>query len=92
MPKRMSIAAARDQLTRVVKNAEHRSPVVLTRRGQPVAVVLSYQEYEKYQDGRSSFSRDLEKFREEEDLQQMGLQPDEWLPVRDPSPGRGVTL
>lgn len=45
MPKRYSIAAARNSLARLVHEAEAGQPVELTRRGNAVAVVVSVAEY-----------------------------------------------
>jgi prevent-host-death family protein len=42
-----SIAEAKTQLTKVVREAERGKVVQLTRRGEPVAVVLSQGEYRK---------------------------------------------
>jgi antitoxin Phd len=46
MPKTYSIAEARHNLAAIVHEAERQSPVALTRRGEPVAVLLSIQEYQ----------------------------------------------
>lgn len=42
-----SIAEARDQLARIVYDAEAGQIVRLTRRGKPVAVLVSVEEYER---------------------------------------------
>ena len=47
MSKAYSIAEARNQLSRVVHEAESTGEVQLTRRGKPVAVVLSMDEYRR---------------------------------------------
>lgn len=47
MTKQYSIAEARNQLSKVVHEAEGTGSVELTRRGQPVAVVLSLSEYRR---------------------------------------------
>ena len=47
MSKAYSIAEARNQLSRVVHEAENTGEVQLTRRGKPVAVVLSMDEYRR---------------------------------------------
>ncbi len=47
MSKADSIAEARNQLSRVVHEAENTGEVQLTRRGKPVAVVLSMDEYRR---------------------------------------------
>ena len=44
---RTSIYAARNNLSNFVKIAERGEPVELTRYDKPVAVIISYEEYEK---------------------------------------------
>lgn len=43
--KSVSIADAKNRLTELLYNAEDGQPVQVTRRGQPVAVLLSEHEY-----------------------------------------------
>lgn len=43
----VSIAEARDQLSTWVRSAEHGSAVVLTRRGRPVAAIVSADEFRR---------------------------------------------
>lgn len=45
MPKRVTIAEARDQLSAHVRSAEHGTPVVITRRGRAVAAIVGADEY-----------------------------------------------
>lgn len=40
-----SVAEARDKLARLVHEAEHGRPVRITRRGKPVAVLISQADY-----------------------------------------------
>ncbi|MEW6280102.1 MAG: type II toxin-antitoxin system Phd/YefM family antitoxin [Candidatus Eremiobacterota bacterium] len=47
--RRYTIAEARDQLARIVHAVESEGPVEFTRRGKPVAVLVSLSDY-----GRSS--------------------------------------
>ncbi|MCC6212329.1 MAG: type II toxin-antitoxin system prevent-host-death family antitoxin [Burkholderiales bacterium] len=47
MDKRMSIAQAKDQLTALVRAAERGEVVTVTRRGKPVARVLSESGYRR---------------------------------------------
>ena len=48
-----SIADAKNQLTRLIHQAERGEPVHLTRRGKPVAVLLSEDEYARLCQGQS---------------------------------------
>lgn len=45
---RVSIAEAKSSLSDLLKHA-HTAPVIVTRRGQPDAVILPYDEYERLQ-------------------------------------------
>jgi prevent-host-death family protein len=47
--KTISISEAKDQLPRIVHEAEAGSAVALTRRGKPVAIILSKAEYDRLQ-------------------------------------------
>jgi antitoxin Phd len=47
---------ARDKLSRVIDNAISSGPQVITRRGVEVAVVLSYQEYQRMTANQHNFS------------------------------------
>lgn len=89
MVKKYSIAEARDNLPGVVHEAEAGARVELTRRGKPVAVLLSLDEYERLARGRRSFWESYAEFRREFDLAELGIDPDEIFGgLRDSSPGR----
>ena len=45
MPKQVTIAEARDQLSAHVRSAEHGTPVVITRRGRTGAAIVGAEEY-----------------------------------------------
>jgi prevent-host-death family protein len=47
MPKQVTIAEARDQLSAHVRSAEHCMPVVITRRGRAVAAIVAAEELER---------------------------------------------
>ena len=47
-----SIANAKAQLTRLIHKAEKGEPVHITRRGKPVAVLLSEEEYARLRQGQ----------------------------------------
>lgn len=42
-----SIAEAKNQLTAIIHQAETGQPITISRRGKPVAVILSIAEYER---------------------------------------------
>jgi prevent-host-death family protein len=49
----VSIAEAKNQLARIVQQAEAGEPVHITRHGKPVAVLLSEMEYERLRAGQA---------------------------------------
>lgn len=91
MPREFSIAEARNQLPALVHQVEKGPPVRLTRRGKPVAVLVSLREYERLGPRRPDLWAAIEAFRRETDLSD--LDPEEiFAGVRDSSPGREVEL
>ena len=89
MSKTYSIAEAKSHLSRLVHQVEEGAPVELTRRGRPVAVLLSIQEYKRLQTPRKSSWDAVEKFRSTHNVAELDIDPDEVFAVeKDPSPGR----
>lgn len=87
MSKQYSIAEARENLAHVIQEAEQGSTVRLTRRGRPVAVLLSLDEYERLSRKRRSFWEAYQEFRQE--YGNDGIETaDVFDGVRDSSPGR----
>ncbi len=60
---RASIYEARNNLSNLVKIAEGGEPVELTRYDKPVAVLISYEEYET-KDKKSDFLESLKELKE----------------------------
>ena len=89
MSRRFSIAQARDNLAKLVHSVKKHSHVILTRRGEPVAVLVSFEEYQQMKEGKPVFFRALEEFRKRADIANA---PDDLAEafddVRDSSPGR----
>lgn len=92
MAHRYSVAEARAHLPSIIEQAEAGEAVELTRRGRPVAVVLSREEFERLRSERPSFSVAYRAFRKEHALADVGLDRDFAAAVRDRSPGRKVKL
>jgi prevent-host-death family protein len=88
MSKRYSIAEARHNLAAIVHEAERESPVELTRRGEPVAVLLSLQAYQRLLSKETHFWDAYTTFRSSIDLAQLNIEPSLFEGVRDRSPGR----
>ena len=64
MQKQFSIAEAKNKLPSIIHYVEKGPFVKLTRRGKPVAVLLSVQEYERLTRKHSGFWRALLAFRQ----------------------------
>ncbi len=90
MPKSYSIAEARQNLAAIVHEAERQSPVALTRRGEPVAILLSIEEYQRLLAKDTRFWDVYTAFRNSVDLTQLDIEANVFNGVRDPAPGREV--
>jgi prevent-host-death family protein len=85
MDKTYSIAEARNDLSHVVREAEAGRPVTLARRGRPVAVVVSADDYSRMANQRQSVADAIDRFRAKHAT---ALADADWLAARDHSPGR----
>jgi prevent-host-death family protein len=92
MPRQYSIADARSNLPHIVDQAEAGVEVELTRRGRPVAVVVSRRIFDRLREKRGQFSEAYQRFLERFSLDEIGLDPGELPPTRDTTTGRRVTL
>lgn len=86
--KSYSIGEARDSFAAIVHEAERDSALELTRRGKPVAVLLSVEEYRRLSESNRGFWEAYSSFREGKDLGQMNIRPEVFEGLRDASPGR----
>ena len=91
-PKQYSIARARDRLPGIVHEVEAGAPVELTRRGKPVAVILSLRQYRGLAHGRDDFWAAYERYRASTDLEHLALGPEVFEALRDRSLGRDPAL
>ena len=92
MTKRYSIAEARASLPTLVDEVEAGNEIELTRRGKPVAVVVSRQTYERMRTDRPGFLDAYARFRERFDLNEVGTDGDDFEGLRDEAAGRDVDL
>ena len=92
MPQRYSIAEARSHLRSIVDQAEAGVEVELTRRGQPVAVLVSRREFERLRGKRVHFGDAYRKFLERHSLREIGVDEDFAAFTRDRTTGRKVSL
>lgn len=84
-----TIAEGKNKFTAVIKQAENQ-PVEITRRGIPVAVILSVEEYQEFQrlkKKKRSFRDAYLEWLKHVDLEELNV-TDEMFP-RDRSPERG---
>ncbi|MBK7897298.1 MAG: type II toxin-antitoxin system Phd/YefM family antitoxin [Candidatus Promineifilaceae bacterium] len=85
-----SIAEARNQFAALVRDAEEsKQPVQVTRHGQPVAVILSAEEYGRLLANQPSrnFWAAYQEWRQNWSTSELDINPDEiWGDVRDRTP------
>lgn len=88
-----SIAQAKDKLTQIIRAAEAGDSVEITRRGEPVAVILSIAAYQKLQQPHPTLGEAVREFRQYIAAEGIEIDPDELFgDIRDRSPGREVDL
>ena len=92
MPRRYSIAEARSHLPTIVDQAESGVEVELTRRGEPVAVVVSSREFERLRGTRVHFGDAYKKFLKTHSLREVGVDDDFAASARDRTAGRTVSF
>lgn len=87
---RYSLAAARQNLPRLLDAVEAGAAIEVTRRGKPVAVLVAVDEFERLSEGRRTFQQSYRDFlRRNPDLAEHAVEAEEWLSgARDPDPGR----
>jgi len=91
--KQHSIAEARKNLPSLVREAESGKAVELTRRGEPVAVLIGRRQYERLTLKYRRFSEAYGDFKREFDLEKLDIDPDElFAGARDDTHGREVSL
>jgi prevent-host-death family protein len=87
-----SIADARRNLPSLVDEAEAGCEVQLTRRGRPVAVVVSVDQYERLKSSRGSFAEAYRAFRQRFPEGTTGIGARYFGRLRDRGTGRKVAL
>jgi len=92
MSQRYSIAEARSRLPSIVDQAEAGVEVELTRRGQPVAVLVSRREFERLRGKRLHFGDAYREFLKRYSLREIGVDEDFAASMRDRTTGRKVSL
>jgi prevent-host-death family protein len=89
-----SIAEARDQFAALVRDAEESNqPVQVTRRGQPVAVILSAEEYARLlaNQPERDFRAAYEEWRQKWHVSELDMDSEEiWGDVRERTPAADI--
>ncbi len=86
-----SVAEARNRFAEIVHDLKHVSRVEVTRRGRPVAILISVEEFEMLRSGNVTFTSAYEAFRSKFDLAREGIEPSVFEGLRDRSPGREMS-
>lgn len=92
MARRYSIAEARSRFPSIVDEAEAGVEVELTRRGEPVAVLISQRQFEQLRGKRLHFGDAYRKFLEMHSVREAGVEADFASSARDRTTGRKVSL
>jgi antitoxin Phd len=90
--KQFSIAEAKNKLPSIIHFVEKEPYVELTRRGKPVAVLLSIQEYERLSRKFSGFWSAVTAFRQNIQDKGIRISDKDFEGLRDSSLGREVKL
>ena len=90
MQKQFSIAEAKNRLPTIIHYVEKGPYVKLTRRGKPVAVLLSIQEYERLSRKHTGFWSAVSEFRRKIDDEGIEISDRDFKGLRDLSAGREV--
>jgi antitoxin Phd len=90
MRKSFSIAEARHNLAALVHQLDRHKRIELTRRGKPVAVMMSVREYNRLATPARHFWEAYATFAEAIDLRRLKIEPEILSDVRDQSGGREV--
>ncbi len=91
MPGNYTIAEARRNLAAIVHELDEKERIELTRRGEPVAVLLSMRAYRRLAAPQTSAWEAYQAFRQAFPLSKLDIQPTVFEDVRDRAPGREVS-
>ena len=79
-------------VARLIKRAQQGKTIEITRRGEPVAVLLSATEYSAIMGERSSFIDAMKHVRERLGVDELEIGDAEFEGLRGESPGREISL
>lgn len=89
---KVSVAEARQHFARLIKRAQQGKTIEITRRGEPVAVLLSAAEYSAITGECASFMEATTELRERLGVDELDIGNSDFEGLRDQSPGREVAL
>ena len=92
MSKSYSVADARAHLPEILDDVEAGKDVQLTRRGRPVALVLSPERYEMLRSEHTNFADAYQAFLGRHSPAEIGLEPGFFSSLRSQDSGRRVRL
>jgi prevent-host-death family protein len=92
MSPKYSLAQARSQLPTLIDAAEAGHTIELTRRGRPVAVIVSQREFERMRGSRPLFRDLYRRFIRRHSLKEVGVDEPFAASLRDRATGRKVKL
>jgi len=87
-----SVAETKNGLTKILRLVERKGHVHITRRGKPVAVVMSVEEFEALRPRRPTFGEAFRRFEQSEHAEHAVFDDEFFEGLRDQSPGREVDL
>jgi prevent-host-death family protein len=92
LDREISIAEAKNKLTAVVREVEKGKGIRLTRRGKPVAVLMSTAEYDSLSRAKGQFWESYLAFSKAYENELEAITDADFDGLRDKSPGRDVVL
>lgn len=92
MDREISIAEAKNKLTAVVREAEKGRGIRLTRRGKPVAVIMSAAEYDSLTSAKNKFWESYLAFSKAYESDLEDITDADFDGLRDKSVGRDADL
>ena len=92
MQDQFSIVEAKNRLPSIIHYVEKGPNVKLTRRGKPVAILLSIKEYERLSHGYSGFWEALSGFRRKIKDEDIDISDKDFEGLRDKGVGREVDI
>jgi len=89
---KVSVAEARQHFARLIERARQGKTIEITRRGEPVAVLLSASEYSAITGERPSFIDAMSQVRERLGVDELEIGDADFEGLRGESPGREISL